>query len=171
MNKQIREIKELLNSICQLCGRKVDRLVCDHDHVIEMVRGLVCDICNIHVIGAGERRPELVSQRVLNYLASPPLGHLKIRYKNPPPGGRRHFFLGNREGGLGTAYRELFYGKGKGDDRLVAEIRMREQSDRSWVSQVLFMKSRKNAVVHQDSWDEEDLLERAVSMLRKRQNL
>lgn len=82
MNKNIQAIKESLDSTCQLCHRKVRRLVLDHDHTTEQARGFVCDECNVHVIPAGERRPELVSHKVLNYLITPPLGHLKVTVKN-----------------------------------------------------------------------------------------
>src|SRR5882672_10912244 len=82
MNKSIQAIRDSLDSKCQLCHQRVRRLVLDHDHATEQARGLVCDDCNIHVIPAGERRPELVSHEVLNYLLSPPLARLKITVKN-----------------------------------------------------------------------------------------
>ena len=86
MNKEQSAYRDALGLHCQLCGHTVKRLVTDHDHRTELIRGFVCDVCNIHIIPAGERRPELVDQKVLDYLSNPPLIQYAWRYPNPTKG-------------------------------------------------------------------------------------
>src|SRR5271157_2395818 len=126
-SSQITELKKSLHCICQLCKRKVYRLVCDHDHTTELARGFVCDVCNLHLIPGAERRPELASPAVLEYLRNPPLAHLNITYKNK----KEDYYIGNRCGWPDTGgYCELLY-----HDEELAQIRT-HQEDNKWVSLV-----------------------------------
>lgn len=57
---------EVASGKCQICGRSDKRLVIDHCHETNAVRGLICDDCNV---GLGRFRddPNLL-RTALNYL-------------------------------------------------------------------------------------------------------
>jgi len=85
LTKKLRKLKNDCHNVCQLCGVEVNGLFCDHDHMTELVRGFVCRDCNNFVLPAAERKPELVTGKVLRYLNCPPLKEHKIKYKNQKP--------------------------------------------------------------------------------------
>ena len=83
MNRQLKTIRDSLNGVCQLCGRvSIKTLHLDHNHDTLLARGFVCSPCNTGAIPTGERVPELVSQKVLDYLSNPPLAYLKCVVPN-----------------------------------------------------------------------------------------
>ena len=83
MNRQLKTIRDSLNGVCQLCGRvSIKTLHLDHNHDTLLVRGFVCSPCNTGAIPTGERVPELVSQKVLDYLSNPPLDYLQHKVRN-----------------------------------------------------------------------------------------
>jgi len=103
LSKQLRDIRAKCCGVCQLCGVTARRLVCDHCHVTETVRGFVCDECNLYLIPAGEHKPSHVSDAVRRYLSDPPLSSLAIRYTNTKTQERITCRLGD--------YREVWIGK------------------------------------------------------------
>lgn len=46
---------------CAICGRASERLVVDHDHVTGMVRGLLCDPCNLGIGKLGDTVAALIA--------------------------------------------------------------------------------------------------------------
>lgn len=48
---------------CAICGRELDRIDIDHDHLIGHVRGLLCHSCNIG-LGAFKDNPAILSKAI-----------------------------------------------------------------------------------------------------------
>ncbi|WP_410646185.1 endonuclease domain-containing protein [Amycolatopsis sp. cmx-4-54] len=61
---------------CAICGRAAQYV--DHDHDSGLVRGMLCEFCNVSV----EWCPHLSGCAFADYLASPPAHALAIRYPN-----------------------------------------------------------------------------------------
>jgi hypothetical protein len=68
--EQYNMLLEEQNGACAICGTKSDSyLSVDHDHKTKIVRGLLCQSCNIALgllhddIGLGERAIEYLSRR------------------------------------------------------------------------------------------------------------
>lgn len=61
---------------CAICGRAAQYV--DHDHDSGLVRGMLCEFCNVSV----EWCPHLSGCAFADYLASPPALSLAIRYPN-----------------------------------------------------------------------------------------
>lgn len=66
------------NGCCAICGKKRSRLEVDHDHAVEKeegtrasVRGLLCRMCNGHLLPACRDNPEILKS-ALEYLTNPP---------------------------------------------------------------------------------------------------
>ena len=62
------EMIERAGGLCEMCGEMPKRLVVDHDHDTDAVRGLICDPCN-HFLGMIETKPKVYSQ-AQTYLAN-----------------------------------------------------------------------------------------------------
>lgn len=62
------EMVERANGLCEMCGELPTRLVVDHDHDTNEVRGLICDPCN-HFLGMIETKPN-IQLRADTYLAN-----------------------------------------------------------------------------------------------------
>lgn len=70
---EYKSMKEEQNSLCPICltnpeesGRKRTKLVVDHCHETDVVRGLLCDLCNVG-LGSFQDDPERLI-RAANYL-------------------------------------------------------------------------------------------------------
>jgi hypothetical protein len=109
LNKKLLKIKNDCAGVCQLCRRYVENLLCDHDHTTELIRGFVCYPCNSFLIPAGENRAWLVSDIVTRYLDDPPLGHLKLIYKNQT----KEFHFGNHSQTAAGEYKDAFNKRGR----------------------------------------------------------
>lgn len=62
------QMVERAEGLCEMCGVMPKRLVVDHDHDTDEVRGLICDRCN-HFLGMIETKPSITSQAE-TYLAN-----------------------------------------------------------------------------------------------------
>lgn len=62
------EMVERADGLCEMCGEMPTRLVVDHDHDTNEVRGLICDRCN-HFLGIVETKPNTIKQAE-TYLAN-----------------------------------------------------------------------------------------------------
>ena len=45
--EEYKEIVNKLESKCQICGKVFKKLVIDHDHMTNKIRGLLCNLCNV----------------------------------------------------------------------------------------------------------------------------
>lgn len=69
------EYEDLLrsqNGVCAICGKPPirKRLAVDHDHVNGLVRGLLCNYCNLRIVG--KVRDSSLYRKAADYLDSPP---------------------------------------------------------------------------------------------------
>ncbi len=62
------EMIERAGGVCEMCGEEPKRLVVDHDHDTDEVRGLICDRCN-QFLGFIETKP-LIASQAETYLAN-----------------------------------------------------------------------------------------------------
>lgn len=69
------ELYQFQNRKCALCQRASGarkRLAVDHDHRTGEVRGLLCSLCNYHVMGRAARDNPSFFSRGIAYLTNPP---------------------------------------------------------------------------------------------------
>lgn len=70
---------------CHICGKRTYLLV-DHDHRSQLVRGLLCNACNL-LVGDYERVAAAgadMRKRIAAYLSNPPCKQLGIEYQYIP---------------------------------------------------------------------------------------
>jgi|GEM_PF-1411769 len=65
--QQLELLKNANNGKCWICDKSKKRLVVDHDHADNSVRGALCDSCN-HVVGLFENNLELLN-KIIRYLS------------------------------------------------------------------------------------------------------
>jgi len=63
-------------AICQRAKGVTKRLAVDHDHKTDLVRGLLCGLCN-KFLGHGRDEPEFF-ERAAEYLRNPPASFLRL---------------------------------------------------------------------------------------------
>jgi hypothetical protein len=57
---EVQDLRQRQEGTCAICGAEGKRLVIDHDHETGVIRGLLCDRCNV-VLGNVENWPEVVN--------------------------------------------------------------------------------------------------------------
>jgi hypothetical protein len=72
---------EAQEGACAICrGKRRYRLSVDHDHKTNLVRGLLCRMCNERLLTAARDRPEVLRSGA-EYLEAPPAQrHIGMRY-------------------------------------------------------------------------------------------
>lgn len=82
-NEQFRRLRSYQDGGCALCG-KVTHLDLDHDHKSMLIRGMLCNPCNL-LLAEYERKKRLYAHYEA-YLADPPMKALglNVLYKPAP---------------------------------------------------------------------------------------
>jgi hypothetical protein len=78
---QLQSIRDALGGVCQLCGMKAGKLLCDHNHATGLIRGFVCHSCNVTRIPNAEQADAPTDTHAHAYLSNPPLAHLQLWYR------------------------------------------------------------------------------------------
>lgn len=67
--EQYNEMLVRQGGVCAICSRppKSRRLAVDHCHITNIIRGLLCYVCNVKIVGLIEKR-KIDAQRIADYL-------------------------------------------------------------------------------------------------------
>lgn len=89
-----------MTGTCELCQRPNVRLVADHDHHTNMVRGFICYQCNVALGKLGDDVPSI--ERVLRYLTGGTTGvtyreYDRARERESPSHQYAHRVLTNKD--------------------------------------------------------------------------